>query len=276
VHKNKILIVGLPKSGTSALTYKIASCLPNATLNFEPQTLKGLSDVELHKKICETNSSAITKCLFYSRQKIVLNEIEKLYTKKLWIIRDPRDRLISAILYRWYWKHNRNKDQFYKTLETVKEKEQNPAQVPFSKIIACSFNLEDFLKEENRIVQATINQITDLETDWLIVNYRDIINNDLEAIEAYLNFKLDTLASSNATLKRVRRTGQSENWKNWFTEKDVTSFQGIYTSFFNYFKLKEEWQLNKNQNISKSEASDYLIKLNTKPNLFKRLKDKFF
>ena len=51
----KILIVGIPKSGTSALTYSVAESV-ESRVYFEPKQFDGLRDVEFHKQICEQNA----------------------------------------------------------------------------------------------------------------------------------------------------------------------------------------------------------------------------
>ena len=93
--KNKVFIVGLNKSGTSILTYMTAAGLGTQKVYFEPNSKEGLNSVAFHGDVTRYND-IVTKCLYYPDYTQYLKEIGLLYDKKVWIVRDPRDLLISA------------------------------------------------------------------------------------------------------------------------------------------------------------------------------------
>ena len=109
----RILIIGLPKTGTTILTYKIAGSFNSKNIYFEPDNKEGLNNIKLHRRFCDKNRKpVITKNLYYHNQTKSLHEIVSLYDKVIWIIRDPRDRVISEFFYRWNKDHNPDEAKF--------------------------------------------------------------------------------------------------------------------------------------------------------------------
>ena len=84
--KNRILIVGLPKSGTSILAYRVAACFDNTKIFFEPGKEKGLLDDKIHEEIFYSGrKNVLTKCLFVPNEEKNIKEVSKYYNKKIWI-----------------------------------------------------------------------------------------------------------------------------------------------------------------------------------------------
>jgi len=104
----KILIYGLPKSGTTKLTYVISKALdPPADIIFEPKS---------REREREISPNVLAKCLFGLDPGLYITP-EKVndfsdYDKKIWLARDPRDIAISSFLYQWYRAHNPDEDTF--------------------------------------------------------------------------------------------------------------------------------------------------------------------
>ncbi len=85
-----IVIVGLPKSGTTGLFYKIRNSLVGSVrAHFEchaaPDLNVGQDDHVLAKVLYRSDAG-------------FLSSFEK-FAKKIAIVRDPRDRLVSSVLY---------------------------------------------------------------------------------------------------------------------------------------------------------------------------------
>lgn len=257
----------MPKSGTTFLTYKIAANLNKPEIHFEPNSFKGLSNTSFHKNATAFDRNIITKCLYYSKPNTQIELIENYYDKKIWVVRDPRDRIISAFLYRWYYKHKRSQQKFEKTLNAVLQKERNPDSIPFYKIIECSFNLKVYLNEEKRISDSLTNLVTALKNKWFILKYEDLINGSLTDLENYLTFDLPKIPKNNFSLDRVKRTATQNNWKNWFTPEDVDLLKPIFQPLLQSFNYNLDWKLNEHQVITKQEGSEYLKKVH-KPQRF--------
>ena len=170
--------------------------------------------------------------------------------------------MISAFLYRWYYKHKRSQQKFSKTLSTILLKESEPGAIPFYKIIECSFNLKTYLNEEKRIAQNLINTIKSLKKSWFVLKYEDFISDNKTDLEKYLSFDLSKNPKNNFTLNRVKRTTKLNNWKNWFTAEDIALLKPIYQPALDLLGYHSDWELNQHQIITKQEASEYLMKIN--------------
>jgi len=77
---NRILIVGLAKSGTSILAYRIHNGLKGSKLNFEPGGGKGLVDYTMHREMC-MNEKVVTKSLFPYHSRINWDQLNSIYDK---------------------------------------------------------------------------------------------------------------------------------------------------------------------------------------------------
>ena len=98
----RVLIAGLAKSGTTILTYRVASCYDKPKVFFEPGKAKSLHDISIHREIINLpREIVITKSLFSPQHPSSANQIGDLYDKKIWIYRDPRDWIISRFFYQW-------------------------------------------------------------------------------------------------------------------------------------------------------------------------------
>jgi len=178
-------------------------------------------------------------------------------------------------LYRWYYKHKRSQQKFTKTLNAVLQKEDDPNSIPFYKIIECSFNLKVYLNGERRIANNLVNTFKTLKNQWFTLKYEDLINTSQSNLEEYLTFDLPKMPKNNFSLDRVKRTATLDNWKNWFTPEDVDLLKPIFQPLLESFGYNLDWQLNKNQVITKQEGSEYLKKVH-KPqgfidNIFRKI-----
>jgi len=264
---NKVLIVGLPKSGTSILTYSIANALENKTINFEPGTKAGLKDILLHENL-STEENVVTKCTVQTIDNLQLDTISLYYNKHIWIIRDFRDHIISEFFYSWYKDFNPNPDSFEKALKLVKEKEANPNSVPFYKIYMTRHeygskeNLQEMLKTKSSRITGFIKN---LDSKWFLLKYEDLMDKKIHNLNQYLKFAVKTDTSVPSEYNRVVRSKKYGNWRNWFTEEDIQFFKPIFTDILNGLGYEStDWALNKDQILPPELGSSYMEKLFTK------------
>ena len=114
----KILVIGNPKTGTSILFYKIKNSLPESTrTEFEPAKYKPQPK--------DNETGVLMKTLILSAQKADYNSFKE-FDKKILLIRDPRDMLVSAILF-IQWATNAFKDKKFidKFVKILKKKERS-------------------------------------------------------------------------------------------------------------------------------------------------------
>ena len=253
---HRVLIVGLAKSGTSILTYRIAEAIEGSKVFFEPNGAKGLNDVRLHLSICN-HEKAVTKCLFPWHDELEnFERISRLYEKKIWIIRDPRDNIISNYLYMWNPSYNAPREKFDAALKMTQEKENNPASIPFHKLFET---LGDPYKFVTRQYDAILRQVGKIKDEWHILKYEDLVSENLAELNGYLGVEVSTNAKVPEKLNRVVRSKKSGNWRDWFTEEDIAFYKPIidkYLEFFNYDI--NDWELNNLSQLPSEKGSEYM------------------
>ncbi len=256
----RILIVGIPKSGTSILTYRIADSMNKPNIYFEPKQRKGLNDVKFHQKVCNENKMpVITKNLYFHGQPKQVKEIVNLYDKIIWIIRDPRDVLISSFLYRWYHGHKPDKEIFNKVINMVRKKEKDPGSVNFFQIINQYSNPVRFIINQMEIQSDYIANLNEVQDKVYIFKYEDLIDGNLKDLENYIQLSMDKDAELPEKLNRVARSKAYGDWRNWFTANDCSFFRAVFYEFLGKLNYDaEDWTINDPQKINPSEASEYM------------------
>ncbi len=245
----RILLVGLPKSGTTILTYRIAEALDGAVIEFEPVAGpdEGLPADHRHvvtKKLLGTQTTDMAPYRHYDR--------------KVWICRDPRDFLVSQSLYRWHREAPPEPvDQvwFDRVIEKLVAKEIDPGSVSFLDLEPANYF-------------ETLDAVADLwrrEADdgWFLFRYEDMIDGHYEALNRYLGFEIEPSAEVADGLSRVVRTKGYGDWRDWFTPPDVEFYAsgGLqrYMEAFGY--ESSDWRLNQPQRIEPAHCSQYVTAL---------------
>lgn len=254
----KILVIGLAKSGTSILMYRIAGGLNNPIEFFEPRSMLGQNDVEFHQRTYEAPRDVITKIIFHPEQNARLEDIFPSYDKVIWIIRDPRDQLISSYFYQWYNRHQPNKKAFWKALEKTKQKELHPSTIPFHTLSHSLGNPKKF----PRIYEPTIRIVEDWKNVVFKLRYEDFIIGNVEKLESYLGTTLDMGASVKSHASRVSRSNSTDNWRRWFTPEDVTFYKPLLSPYLKSLGYdSEDWDLTPCERLLAKEGSEYMLAL---------------
>ena len=256
--KNRILVIGLNKSGTSILTYRIASGLGTNKIHFEPKGKDGLKFYEHHINYTNKND-VITKSLYHHGNSQALPQVASMYNKKIWIVRDPRDVVISSFFYNWYKGHNLPIEKFNIAYQRTVKKEKNPSSVTFLELIDGLINLSGYMK--NRY-QGTINQIKQLDKTWHLLKYESFIDGDISKTNDYLGFKIDTSAEVNTNVNRVSRSKSYGNWRLWFNESEIPQLKEIFNPALEQLGYDtEDWALENPKQLDASTGSEYMYKL---------------
>lgn len=255
----KILIVGVGKSGTSFLFHLIKNNLPFSepphTL-FEPNELK--------------NVSGIKRCVLVKLNLSLLNVNYNGYEqfdKRILLIRDPRDLCVSSILYEGAYHRIWHED--IRTIESLRSllirKTEKPESVTMTEIAALMSGskspnfFRDNLKKRLKFFVKFYRQ----SNGFVILRYKDLISENLNDIEAYLDFKLNFSAGDSADLKRVKRSATAGDWKLWFTKDDMKLFNTIcedYAEAFGY-RLDELPPAVSDEVIQPAHAHEYVMSL---------------
>jgi hypothetical protein len=253
IPRMKIIVAGLGKSGTTALFFKLQQSLPNDTYClFEPTCFQ------------DTNDAAHVLAKVLINQKINIASFSS-FDKKIFIIRDARDNLVSRVLYDVYNAPELCCDlaKSAAIVNLLRRKEANPQSMPLLDVI----NIIDALASRNLLRRAievaniAIN-FRDINPDYFHYRYEDLIYADFKSIESYLGICLSAgPASVPAELSRVARTKGRGDWKNWLTPTDVKFFQPYFASYLKLNGYSDDWTLADEPRIPAKHGSEYVMKL---------------
>ena len=263
----KIVILGEAKSGTTGLYFKIKNSIsPNARCVFEP---KGY---QYHSEAGDNNRPVLAKVLF-GNPKIFSYESFSSFDHKIFIVRDPRDRIISEMLF-WVAESEmcQNNDRLNQYMKLLKQKEDSPQCISVFELVKQGRLLGgakfDKVTWKNRIYErfGWIREFLRLNPEYFLLKYDDFISDNLTELEKYLGFQLLGEAKPVGFSEIVVRTKKSGDWKNWFLPEDVDYFRPAIDEFLSEYGFSIDWSLNENPIIDASYCTKYIKKTLKKRN----------
>jgi hypothetical protein len=261
----RIFVLGLGKSGTTALVYKIAGGLPDCHAFSGGRPGKYLGDYE----------NAVYKHIFEEKKgksfELYTEHLSKEhYDRYIWIARDPRDAAVSRMLYRWHKGSIGNKKQYHAHLQLVLKKEQDPRAIPLYEICRYTggdgwpISKEDVFKEEQVRHRHVRDFVQTLRSDWFLFTYEEMVAKSFAALNDYLGFEVEADAEvpiSTGKAKVIRKKAVGD-WRHWFTEQDVELFKPIYTPYMELIGYDcQDWTLSPQPIIEPEYSSMYMQRL---------------
>lgn len=272
----RVLIYGLAKSGTTVLHLKIKRAMEakyssSVSEVFEATSREGDTLYKLDKSSYKIGEHAIVKSLLpgvegmgVSPDTIIDDYAD--FDKKIFIVRDPRDRWISDFFYRWYHLHKPKKEEFEIAHRLTQHKEAHPQDLPFYTLFTTNPVRFVAWKERQTKLHARVQKfLTEAKkNDWFVVKYEDIMDGNLDELEKYLGFAIHESDPTDKRFTHVARSKKHGNWRRWFTKDDVEFYRPLYTEYmeFNGYDT-EDWKLTPVDHLPPSEGSDYMMKLFT-------------
>ncbi|MFO7614546.1 MAG: hypothetical protein R6W71_07910 [Bacteroidales bacterium] len=185
------------------------------------------------------------------------------FNQKILLTRDPRDHIISRLLYLPYnialgltnYYVPEPEQVLNGLLDLLEKKEKDPHSVSMIELVnqANRLTIDKYL--DNMI------SYYDRHPDIFILRYEDYVDGKLEAVSKYL--RLNLAIAEKVPETRVVRSRAYGNWKNWFTPEDIDHFRNSYLSYMNVFDYPDTWDLNKAPVIDPETSSHYVRKLIT-------------
>ena len=264
----KVLILGLGKSGTTAMVYKVAGGLPNCHAFSGGQPGKHIGNYE----------NAVYKHTYEERKgksfDLYKEHLQKeSYDRKIWMARDPRDAAISRMLYRWHKGHKGQKKQYEVHLELVLKKEKDPASISFAELCRYSGHNDRTRSIENVVTEEQVRYdrmhafVKGLGDNWFLFKYEDMISGNFESLNEYLSFavKADGEVPVSTGKAKVVRKKASGDWRQWYTEQDIELFKPAYRDYMELIGYDlNDWALNENPVIEPEYSSIYIQNLSHK------------
>lgn len=269
----KIVILGLAKSGTTGLFYKIKNSLPPGIVClFEPRSF----DPRAIKK------KGLRSLLNFGREPDVLAKILPFrpddasdaesfsdFDKQILIVRDPRDRLVSRLLYGVYdSQFCAYDDKVREFVELLEEKEGDPSHVSLKTLLSTiarldgkSFSLEKWATEYMRHSILKPLDFHDAHRDIFVFKYEEMIDRRYESLEKYLDLALKGGSTVHPSLGRVVRTKSYGGWRDWFTSEDVEYLRPVMKPFLDRYYPDSNWELNRTPLLPAEYGSGYIKRI---------------
>lgn len=255
----KILIAGLSKTGTTGLYFKIKHSIPGPVRTlFEPRHFKPLPEDE--------QTTVLAKILLGRPE---LLEIFGDFDRKIGLIRDPRDTMISRMLYRtgFHGGYIFEDAHVNRLKRLFQAKEERGSRVSLMDILRLHCELSGYREtidsfrndEQKRLdkIQLLVADNPEIHT----IKYEDFVADDLISPEAYLGFPLNGDADADDEGRHVARTKASGDWKNWFLAEDVEFFRPVFEPFLSRNGYDLSWDRPQNAQVLPANGSQYFQKL---------------
>lgn len=275
----KVLILGLGKSGTTGMVYKVAGGLPNchAFSGGKPGKYSGNYENAVYKHTYEERKG---KDFEVYRKHFARFH----YDRKVWMARDPRDAAVSRILYRFHKGLLFNRKQFEAYYDLILKKEQNPRALPFIEICRYADHLkwpvgrEHVINEERVRYSRMRDFVKSLGNEWYLFKYEDMVSGNFADVNRYLGFELKSEAEvpKGTGKDKVVRKKAFGDWRHWFTEEDVALFKPAYLPYMEAIGYDvNDWALAPEPSIEPQFSSVYVKNLASKghSNIVKRFYD---
>ena len=252
-----ILIAGSPKSGTTALYFRIKNSLKEEYKDFfEP------SDFEQIDSLINNKQNVISKIVLY---RSFPQDILSKFNKKVLIIRDPRDTLISALLYEgaYHAAWQDSPKDILKYRQLLQGKENNPESVSvyqlWNTLVKKSLTIDDFIARINRVISFYLDF-----PESFALKYEDFISGQsISSLSNYLDLEINQQVEIPQHFKRVVRTKSSGNWQSWFLDSDIEYFKPLFVDYMSKFQYDmSSWDSPQaERSISTEHCSQYFLKL---------------
>jgi hypothetical protein len=260
---DNIIVLALGKSGTTAFHNLLLSCKPKKTWRASHEPVKlPVPDEKNLPLLVKANLESCIKDVRARSRKL------KNYEKKILLVRNPRDRLISAFMYRGYddFKRKSKKEpEIQKIINALKDKSDDPSSISMQELLDLFTEAggRKILAEQLKFM-AFISQLVEDHPEFYVFQYEDMMKKNFDALSDYLGFKVDyTEDISVGPRSRIIRSKTYDDWKNWFTPSDVKYFNKEFLDFdtrFGYLHCQKE-KLNKPQVVKPRDSWKYFMKM---------------
>lgn len=250
----KCLVLGQGKSGTTAIARAVElGARPPVQVIFEPRDLASVT-------ASAPPSNVVVKMLIDHWSPEDEAQI-KWFDRCVFIVRDPRDVVISRLLYRVYdmqFIHVPHRvEQF---LAALKEKERSPRELSVQSLFDLLVKLEGSRNELSYLIhvhkKAVSTWCTVMDTAHL-VRYEDFVDDRIEALSAYLGFHVGAQVDVDPRWRRVTRTKSHGDWKHWFTPVDDDFARTAFVEYLDTFGY-DDWDKPPIQVINPEHSSKYV------------------
>lgn len=254
----RVCIMGHKKTGTTGLYNLIKSSMlpeyPDTVFSFEP---KGPGVFEAFFTRAKSDVSFLTKCMHLP--KYFKFERIKDFDKKIMIVRDPRDRIVSMFLFRALARRVDDIKAYEAFLDLVRKKEEDPKSISLKDLNIEADELKVGSTNWERIKELNEFQIFTLhDSKFFTILYEDFVEKKYDSLQEYMGLPISEAPQGNKWLSHIVRSKQFGEWKSWFTKDDVDFFRPLLKDYMDTFGYEDNWDIPDNPEINRDNASGYI------------------
>jgi len=254
---DNILILGLAKTGSTGLYNNVKAALADAGHDyyclFEPTRPDQLHSIDRYAP----ELPLLTKVMIAREPDLQLRYDR--FPRRVTLLRDPRDMIVSFLLFRPFIRADVPWQQVEPFVEAIRAKERDPASASVQALHHLADDLGLASYRLDRVVEFMEWQEALIDRhDVFTIRYEDFIAGRLDGLCAYLGLAVDTGAAASPWLAHILRSGESGDWRHWFTEEDVTAYRPYVARYMKRFEYPDEWALADDPVISTETASAYI------------------
>ncbi|MDQ2856334.1 MAG: hypothetical protein M3R68_08395 [Acidobacteriota bacterium] len=269
----KIVIFGLARSGTTALFYKIKNSLGSDTVClFEPRSFDARAVTRKRLGLPlepRPEPDVLAKVLPFRPDNPVDVDSFSHFDSQVLIVRDPRDRLISRLLYGVFHSDLCRYDEKVRSfLEVLEQKEADPKSVTlktllttFARLNGESFSLDGWARSYWKHSIRKPLDFAARRSSLFLIKYEDLVDGRVGGLEGYLRLSLKGQALVDPEFDRVARTKGYGGWRNWFTPADVDYLRPLLQTFLDRYYPEADWDLSLKPSIPSEHGSRYVERL---------------
>jgi hypothetical protein len=250
----RVLVLSQGKSGSTALETGLRSALNIGFQHalFEPRDLRTIKipPLAIVKKLIDN---------WLDEEK----ELVGLFDRRIFLVRDPRDNLISRFLYmpfgRPEFNDDRNVDRF---IDLLRAKISQPNRLDICNLIDAFDEISglSLISIVGRLMEKTIHVYETLGDKFFLFRYEQLVSGDDRELAEYVGTHLPNQIEVMPQLRRVERSRKSGDWKHWMTEHDKAFFDEFYGRFYKIFGYEPE-PLPSGQTLSAKESIEFVVRI---------------
>lgn len=273
----KILVMGHAKNGTTALFFKIRnSILRERPLCFMRSLFEPFEyDTAQEKKF----DVVLAKVLLYQGNWLIRYASNPLrhrvdyecfnhFDKKILIVRDPRDRIVSHLLFVIRESSFRSEGAKLESfLQRLRCKERDPGSVTFLGLVAEAIRLETGVWDVDAWRGAFQRYFSfglefhERHPEFHVIKYEDFVDGKIAGLQSFLGFPLTGGSKMDFTYEVQVRTASYGYWKNWFLPEDVDFFRPIFSEYMERYQYAGDWDLALRPVLIPAHGSEYVKRI---------------
>jgi hypothetical protein len=253
------LIAGLGKSGTTALFQALVDAMPDASTAFEPRTLSRVIN-QFDGAPCVVAKVLIARKKFLGEESRA--GLERFH-RRILLIRDPRDLIISKLMYRPYEMSFSRDDARYATYrEALARKEEDPASISVADIVRLQFSLDGQEPKIGALFTRHIRQLVkEVGDQFFTYRYEDFVDGKMDELSAYVGTAIEPPTQIRGIGTRVARSARYGDWKHWFTDEDVQTYAPHLDETLQQLGYPIDWTLAADPQIDPAHCTNYADRL---------------